>query len=161
MKRLAPADRALAASQQYCPVLQGSRLGSMGDIVRIELGGKPVFLCCKNCIKEATADPAATLVLVESFRKRAGPITLTEKQRVERERYDKLSAEDKKLVDEQRLCPVTGEELLSMAVPIRMMAKGQPIMICCRGCKEDIENKPDEMVRKVTELKSKKAPPKR
>lgn len=45
---LAPADRALAASQKICPVT-GKPLGSMGTPTRLEVKGRVLFLCCEGC----------------------------------------------------------------------------------------------------------------
>jgi hypothetical protein len=41
----------------------------MGTPVRIEIKGKPVFLCCKGCREDALADPDATLKKVEQLKK--------------------------------------------------------------------------------------------
>lgn len=64
---LPPDDRKLAEQQKYCPVLDGSRLGSMGVPVKLLLNGKPVFICCKGCTKAAEEDPDKVLkALAES-----------------------------------------------------------------------------------------------
>ena len=47
--KLSAADQPLAEAQLFCPIEEGSRLGSMGTPVKLMLGGKPVFLCCKGC----------------------------------------------------------------------------------------------------------------
>ena len=61
LAQLAPDDRKLVEAQKTCPVLDGSRLGAMGVPVKLVLDGKPVFVCCKTCVKKAQADPAGTL----------------------------------------------------------------------------------------------------
>ena len=43
----------------------------MGAPIKLELDGKPVYLCCSGCTKKAQADPAATLAKVEEL-KQAG-----------------------------------------------------------------------------------------
>jgi RND family efflux transporter MFP subunit len=43
--KLPKEDQQMAAAQQYCPVNQGTRLGSMGPPVKVMIKGKPVFLC--------------------------------------------------------------------------------------------------------------------
>ncbi len=40
----------------------------MGAPIKLELDGKPVFLCCKGCVAKAEANPAATLAKVEELR---------------------------------------------------------------------------------------------
>ncbi len=61
LKKLLPVDRALAEWQEFCPVLENSRLGSMGVPVKLIVNGQPVFVCCPACESQALADPDATL----------------------------------------------------------------------------------------------------
>jgi Cu(I)/Ag(I) efflux system membrane fusion protein len=62
-------DRRLAEAQKFCPVLKGSRLGSMGAPYKVMLEGQPVFLCCKNCEKDALAEPKENLARAEQLKK--------------------------------------------------------------------------------------------
>lgn len=71
LAKLNAADLALAESQLLCPINEGSRLGSMGVPVKIEVAGKPVFLCCKGCKEEALSNPKATLAKIEQIKKAA------------------------------------------------------------------------------------------
>ncbi len=68
--QLSDADRNLAEVQRFCVVLPKNRLGSMGAPVKIEVQGKPVFLCCEGCRDGALANPEGTLKKVEEMRKR-------------------------------------------------------------------------------------------
>jgi Cu(I)/Ag(I) efflux system membrane fusion protein len=68
LSTLSRADQRLAEAQRYCPVLETSRLGSMGLPVKILLKDQPVFLCCKNCEKQARANPVQTLAKVEALK---------------------------------------------------------------------------------------------
>jgi Cu/Ag efflux protein CusF len=68
----------------------------------------------------------------------------------------KLSPEDRKIAEEQRLCPDTGEPLGSMGVPTKVVLKGQPVFLCCKGCEKSVQKNPDEILRKVAEFKKKK-----
>lgn len=65
---LSSGDRKLAESQRSCPISDGSRLGSMGTPYKIDVNGRPVFLCCEGCRERAQADPAKTLAQVDKFR---------------------------------------------------------------------------------------------
>jgi hypothetical protein len=56
---------------------------------------------------------------------------------------------DRKVALEQKLCPVSGEHLGSMEVPIKLTLKGQTVYICCGGCKKEAEAKPDEALAKL------------
>ncbi len=67
----------------------------------------------------------------------------------------KLSAEDRKAAEAQRLCPVSGEPLGSMDAPIKVMVKGQPVFICCSHCKKEVEDNPDDTLKKIAQMKKK------
>lgn len=49
-------DEALIAAQKTCPV-SGEELGSMGKPLKMQVGDKAVFLCCKGCVKTFNKDP--------------------------------------------------------------------------------------------------------
>ncbi|MEZ6091795.1 MAG: hypothetical protein R3C05_28075 [Pirellulaceae bacterium] len=67
--KLSPEDRTAAEAQKYCAIAEGSFLGSMGAPIKLVMEGKPVFLCCKGCVKKAEANPAATLAKVDALKK--------------------------------------------------------------------------------------------
>jgi hypothetical protein len=47
----------------------------------------------------------------------------------------KLSPDDRKLAETQRYCPVrTDNQLGIMGKPVKVMVKGQPVLLCCKGC---------------------------
>ena len=69
---------------------------------------------------------------------------------------EKLSDEDRKLVDAQEWCVVGDGRLGSMGVPIKLTIKDQPVFICCDHCKDDALAKPDLTLTKLDELKKKK-----
>lgn len=52
LQKLSEADRVLALAQATCPVTH-EPLGSMGVPIKVDLAGKPVFLCCAGCKDEA------------------------------------------------------------------------------------------------------------
>jgi YHS domain-containing protein len=61
-------DRTLVDSQKYCAIMTDKLLGSMGTPLKVEVNGKPVFLCCKGCKTKALRDPDATLATVAKLR---------------------------------------------------------------------------------------------
>jgi hypothetical protein len=69
LAKLPAHERAAAESQKYCAIMNKNFLGSMGAPIRLDIGGKPVYLCCKGCVKRANADPAAALAKAEALRK--------------------------------------------------------------------------------------------
>jgi hypothetical protein len=69
LAKLPSKERAAAESQKYCAVANTSFLGSMGAPIKLELNGKPVYLCCEGCEAKAKANPVATLAKVEQLKK--------------------------------------------------------------------------------------------
>ena len=67
---------------------------------------------------------------------------------VERE-LAKLPEEDRELALSQKVCPVTGELLGSMGVPIKVTVDGRSLFICCEGCEEEVKKNFDEYVAKL------------
>jgi hypothetical protein len=68
----------------------------------------------------------------------------------------KLSAEDRILVEAQEWCVVmTDERLGAMGPPVKLTIKGEPVFVCCKGCKKSAEANPDETLAKLKELKAK------
>lgn len=67
LKKLTPADRALAMSQKFCPVTE-ELLGSMGLPIKVMINSTPVFVCCSGCDKAALRNPEETLRKVAEFK---------------------------------------------------------------------------------------------
>ena len=56
---------------------------------------------------------------------------------------DQLPDEDQPIALAQVICPVTDYKLGSMGVPPKVIVNGEPVFICCEGCREDLLEKPD------------------
>jgi hypothetical protein len=70
----------------------------------------------------------------------------------------KLPPEDRKLAEQQKYCAIEDDNRLGeMGPPIKLMIKGQPVFICCKGCKKQAEADPDKTLAKVKDLKAKAA----
>ena len=67
----------------------------------------------------------------------------------------KLSDEDRKLANEQKDCPITGEPLGSMGVPIKLTLKDQTVFLCCASCKKEAEADADKTLKAVADAKAK------
>jgi membrane fusion protein, copper/silver efflux system len=63
-------DRRHVAAQEFCPILEKNRLGSMGKPFKVIINNEPVFLCCEGCQEEAVAHPRETLAKVEQLKRR-------------------------------------------------------------------------------------------
>jgi Cu(I)/Ag(I) efflux system membrane fusion protein len=73
LAKLTAADRRLAAVQQFCPIQEGNRLGSMGPPAKVVLEGQAVFLCCPGCVNEAREHPHQTLEKLERLKAKGLP----------------------------------------------------------------------------------------
>jgi uncharacterized protein (TIGR03000 family) len=71
------------------------------------------------------------------------------------ENLSKLSAEDQKLVEAQKVCPMTGDPLGVLGVPEKIALKGQPVLLCCKDCIERAKAEPEKTLAKLKELKEK------
>lgn len=68
---------------------------------------------------------------------------------------DKLSAEDRKLAEAQKICVIQQDVPLgAMGVPVKITLKGQPVFLCCKGCIEKAEADADKTLAKLKELKN-------
>jgi uncharacterized protein (TIGR03000 family) len=74
----------------------------------------------------------------------------------------KLGPEDRKLAEAQRYCAEEDSPLGAMGVPVKIMLKGEPVFVCCKGCVEKAQEDPDKTLARVRELKTKnpRMPPK-
>ncbi len=153
LAKLSPADRSAAKKQRFCPVLEKSRLGSMGAPVKLTVGGESVFVCCAGCKERALSDPAATLVKIRDLRARkpsASPVLIAP---VAASTTDvkiaaalaKLSPADRVLAGAQRFCPVLEKSRLgSMGAPVKLMIDGKPVFVCCSSCRESALKNPEQ-----------------
>jgi hypothetical protein len=72
----------------------------------------------------------------------------------------KLSAEDRRLAEEQRFCPIQPNNRLgSMGVPVPVEVKGRRVFLCCKGCKDDALANPDQTLAQVEKLKARASSP--
>jgi hypothetical protein len=139
--KLPEADRATAAAQRYCPVMDTVRLGAMGTPIKVMTGGKSIFVCCSGCKEEAIKDGKATLAKVEKLKKASAAVA-------------KLSAADQVLAEAQLFCPIEmGSRLGSMGTPIKMMLEKKPVFLCCEGCEDAAKENPRAILAKVEEIK--------
>ncbi len=65
----------------------------------------------------------------------------------------KLSAEDRRLAEAQRFCPVQPDNRLGgMGVPVAVEIKGRKVFLCCKGCKDEALENPDQTLARVEQL---------
>ena len=49
----------------------------------------------------------------------------------------------------QKVCPVSGEPLGSMGVPVKVTVKDRDVLLCCEGCRSAILDDPDKYLAKL------------
>jgi membrane fusion protein, copper/silver efflux system len=86
------------------------------------------------------------------------PSTPVDQQETRTAAIARLSAEDRKLVEAQRYCPILSNNLLGvMGEPVKLMIEGQPVFLCCTGCKEEALADARKTLSKVESAKQKAA----
>jgi membrane fusion protein, copper/silver efflux system len=66
---------------------------------------------------------------------------------------EKLSAGDRKLAEEQRICPVKGFALGSMGVPPKVEVNEKIVFLCCEGCRDGLLADPEKYFAILEEAK--------
>ena len=140
------ADAALIARQKVCPVMD-ELLGGMGNPIKVMVGDKPIFLCCKGCIKKIQAEPAKYLAMVygnttQSQTPPQGAVPIGSEE--VRAGVFKVVAADAPYIVAQKSCPVMDEPLEAMGGPYKVNAAGKAIYICCPGCAKKIAAEPQK-----------------
>jgi membrane fusion protein, copper/silver efflux system len=165
LAKLSESDRKAAIKQRFCVVLGDSRLGSMGAPEKLTIDGKTVFVCCDGCKEEALADPQRTLAKWTALQA-APPATSSPTSGTSKESDDaeekkittalaKLSKADQAIASAQKYCVVLQENRLgSMGTPVKVMIEGQPVFLCCSGCKKKALADAKASLSKAAELKA-------
>jgi hypothetical protein len=174
LAKLSAEDRALVQAQRFCPILSDNLLGSMGPPVKVMIEGQPVFLCCGGCKQKAVDNPQETLAKVAALKEKnaahaespsadvqpapkeehqMNPNTAPNEEAEIKANLDKLPAADRTIAEKQRLCPITESPLGSMGAPVKVMVAGQPVFLCCDGCKDEALKDPKATLAKLTKLK--------
>ncbi len=139
-------DAPAIAEQKICPVMD-EPLGSMGAPIKVLVGVRPMYLCCRGCVKKIQQDPAMYLALVygEDTAIQAGiPVTMTEMHEQVRPGVYEVTPADQHFVAAQERCPVMDEPLDAMGGPYKVDAAGRAIYICCPGCANKITTQPEK-----------------
>jgi hypothetical protein len=162
LAKLGSDDQRVAEEQGYCPIQEVNRLGSMGTPVKVMVKGQPVFLCCSACANKALANAQGTLDKVAALK--AAPKAAPPKSEQKPTPADakaqanlaKLSPEDRRLAEAQGNCPIQEDNRLgSMGIPVKVIIKGQPVFLCCKGCEDEAREHSDQTLAKVEKLKTK------
>ena len=60
-----------------------------------------------------------------------------------------LPADDRRLAETQRICPVTGMALGTMGTPLKVDVNGRAVLICCGGCEPRLLAEPENFLQKL------------
>ncbi len=63
------------------------------------------------------------------------------------------SKADKDLIEKQKTCPVTDRKLGAMGQPVKVVAKGHTVFLCCAGCKKKFMANTDKYLKRLDEQK--------
>jgi len=141
ISKLSAEDQKLATAQRFCPIMTYDRLGAMGTPLKVMIEGKPVFLCCKECTKDAMNGGAATVKTSEKLRAATAELA-------------KLPMEERMAAEAQKYCAINTQGFLgSMGAPIKLVLDGKPVYLCCNNCTAKAQANPAATLAKVEELK--------
>ena len=66
-----------------------------------------------------------------------------------------LSSEDRTLAESQKYCAIAnGNPLGTMGTPLKIEVNGEPVFLCCAGCKTKALSNPEETLASVAKLKA-------
>lgn len=130
------ADKAAIAAQKVCKV-SGEPLDSMGGPLKVTLGDRSTFVCCKECVDKIKAEPDRYLPVPPPAPARSAvpaalPITV-----------GRATQADQAAINAQRVCAVTGKPLGSMGGPIKVSRGNLAVFLCCQGCVRTVQSAPD------------------
>ncbi len=66
----------------------------------------------------------------------------------------KLSADDRKLAELQKDCPITDKPLGWMGAPPKLDVNGQAVFVCCPACTPAVQKEPEKALAKIREQRS-------
>jgi hypothetical protein len=61
----------------------------------------------------------------------------------------KLPADEQDAALKQLVCPVSGEHLGSMGVPVKVSAEDRTFYLCCKSCQDDVKSDPKGVIAKL------------
>lgn len=65
------------------------------------------------------------------------------------EAINKLPEGERAAALAQAVCPVSGDNLGAMDVPVKVEFEGKSIYLCCKGCKKDFDKEPAKFIAKA------------
>lgn len=124
------------AGNKICPV-DGEKIGSMGEAVKIEHKGKIYNLCCAACEMKFKEDPEKYVGIVNKELKKGTSESVDESQQIKSE-------------DMAKVCPVCGpEEGMAGKDDITYEYEGQTYYFCSPDCLKAFKEDPETFIKKM------------
>ncbi len=110
---------------------------------------------------ETRLNPAAGSVYFGGGGSKSGQTASTVRPSTPEDEDAKLAAvlaqmpeNQRRLVEQQRFCPILDQNRLgSMGIPVKLTIEGQPVFLCCDGCKKSALADPKQTLAKVASLR--------
>lgn len=67
----------------------------------------------------------------------------------QRENIAKLSPDDQQAATKQAVCPISGDPLGAMGMPVKIDLDGHPVFLCCEDCRADAVKQKDQVLKKL------------
>lgn len=125
-------------------VTLGPRCGAMYPVVSgLEAGQKVVISGAFLIDAETRLNPGLAAAYFGASRS-GEPVVEAPKPKLD---FSKLNAADRVLAIAQKTCPVTKKPLGSMGTPIKLTVAGKSVFVCCDGCIETLQSKPEKYMK--------------
>lgn len=119
------------AGNKICPV-DGEKIGSMGEAVKIEHKGKIYNLCCAACEMKFKEDPEKYVGIVNKELKKGTSESVDESQQIKSE-------------DMAKVCPVCGpEEGMMGKEALSYEFEGKTYWFCSQSCLDEFKKNPEK-----------------
>lgn len=146
--RLTQADQAGIARQKICPVMD-VELGEDGPPIKLLVGGRPLYVCCDDCVDEVRKNPERYLA-----KQPGGATAQGAAARPPQITTAYATATDDAAVRAQGRCVVmTKQQLGGHGKPIKITIDGQSLFVCCKGCVGKVQQNPNVYLAKARELR--------
>jgi YHS domain-containing protein len=139
-----------------------------------QVDGKKYLFCCPPCVDEfvrMSKEEPDSLKAPEDYIQGAKQSSASESVRKEQtsakatasdasldpeiaEALAGMNKEDRSLVDSQKYCAIMTDSLLgSMGAPLKVEVNGEPVFLCCKGCKAKALRDPEATLATVAKLR--------
>jgi len=141
-------DMAPMPGDFICPVT----LTKANPKVEWQIDGKKYLFCCPPCVDEfvrmSKEEP-------DSLKAPGDYVQATKLDPKIAEALSSLNKADRTLVESQKYCAIMTDKLLgSMGTPLKVEVNGEPVFLCCKGCKAKALRDADATLATVAKLRN-------